>query len=57
MEKIEIVFKDGDCHIWDGKEGRVWDDYAYDGHAFIVKRSGCWVGIYNFDTIAYIFVH
>lgn len=57
MKKIEIAFKSGEKVIWDGNDGREWDDYAYDGSAFIVKYHGAWVGIYNFDVVAAIYAH
>lgn len=56
FNKIEIMFKNGETVTWDGGDGRKWDDYSYDGSAFIVKRDGSWVGIYNFDIIASIYV-
>lgn len=33
-----------------------WDDYCYDGKAFIVKKNGEWVGIYNMDSIISVIV-
>lgn len=54
MEKvIVIVFKNGQEIIWGQNE---WDDYAYDGTAFIVKRANDWVAIYNFDSIISVVV-
>lgn len=57
MSKIVIAFKSGEQVVWDGGEGREWDDYSYDGSAFIVKYHGAWVGIYNFDVVAAIYAH
>ena len=45
---IEITFKNGHSAVWDKSE---WDDYAYDGKAFIIKKDGAWVGIYNMDSV------
>lgn len=47
-ERIEITFKSGETIAYEKGE---WDDYAYDGHAVIVKKGGAWVGIYNFDNV------
>ncbi len=47
---IEIAFKDGHSATWEADKGE-WDDYAYDGKVFIVKKDGSWVGIYNMDCI------
>lgn len=45
--RIVITFKNGHSVTWvDG-----WDDYAYDGKVFIVKKDGAWVGIYNMDNV------
>ena len=57
LSKIEICFKSGECVIWDGRDGFCWDDYSFDGNAFIVKHQGAWVGIYNFSVIASIHVY
>lgn len=54
MDKvIVIVFKNGQEVVWQQNE---WDDYAYDGTAFIIKRGNDWVGIYNFDSIISVVV-
>ena len=45
---IVIVLKNGRKVVWTPEE---YDDYIYDGKAFIVKQNGAWVGIYNFDSI------
>lgn len=47
-EKIEITFKSGETITYDKDK---WDDYAFDGKAVIVKKSGAWIGIYNFDDV------
>lgn len=47
-EKIEITFKSGETITYKVNE---WDDYSYDGKAFIVKKGGAWIGIYNFSDI------
>jgi hypothetical protein len=47
-ERIEITFKSGETISYGKGE---WDDYAYDGKAIIVKKSGAWIGIYNFDDV------
>lgn len=49
--KIEITFKNGESVIYNKGS---WDDYAYDGKAVIVKNNGSWVGIYNFDNVAWV---
>lgn len=51
FEKIEITFKNGESVIYNRGD---WDDYAYDGNAVIVKKQGAWVGIYNFDNVAFV---
>ena len=54
MDKvIVIVFKNGQEVVWQQNE---WNDYAYDGTAFIIKRDNDWVGIYNFDSIISVVV-
>ncbi len=47
---IEITFKNGHSAVWDAEKGE-WGDYAYDGSAFIIKKDGAWVGIYNMASI------
>lgn len=54
MDKIiVIIFKNGNSATWRQEE---WDDYSYDGKAFIIKKCGEWVGIYNFDSIISVVV-
>lgn len=54
MDKvIIIVFKNDNSATWTQDE---WDDYSYDGKAFIIKKDCEWVGIYNFDSIISIIV-
>ena len=49
MDKVlVIVLKNGRKVVWTPIE---YDDYSYDGEAFIVKKNGEWVGIYNIDSI------
>lgn len=54
MDKvIVIVFKNGQEIVWEQNE---WNDYAYDGTAFIIKRGNDWIAIYNFDSIISVVV-
>ena len=49
MDKVIIIrFKNGNSATWTQDE---WDDYSYDGKAFIIKKDREWVGIYNFDSV------
>ena len=50
---IKIVYKDGNV---EEIPARIWDDYQYIDRLFVVKRRGIWIGIYNMDSIACIFV-
>lgn len=52
---IEISFKSGHSARWEADKGE-WDDYAYDGKVFIVKKGGAWVGIYNMDSVLSVVV-
>ncbi len=52
---IEISLKGGHTAIWEASKGE-WDDYSYNGSAFIVKKDGVWVGIYNMDVVHSIIV-
>lgn len=45
---LEITFKSGETITY--SEGE-WDDYSYDGKSVAVKKSGAWVGLYNFDNV------
>ncbi len=47
---LEITLKNGHVVVWDADKGE-WDDYSYDGSAFIVKKDGDYVGIYNMDSV------
>lgn len=52
---IEITFKNGHSANWEADKGE-WDDYAYDGKTFIIKKNGAWVGIYNMDSVISVVV-
>ena len=52
---IEVTFKSGHSATWSAEQGE-WDDYSYDGKAFIIKRNGAWVGIYNMDSVISVVV-
>ena len=52
---IEISFKNGHAGVWEANKGE-WDDYAYDGKVFIIKKDGSWVGIYNMDHVISVVV-
>lgn len=52
---IEICLNNGHSTIWEADKGE-WDDYAYDGGAFIIKKDGTWVGIYNMNHIVSVVV-
>ena len=52
---IEITFKNGHSAAWEANKGE-WDDYAYDGKVFIIKKDGSWVGIYNMDHVISVVV-
>lgn len=52
---IEISFKGGHTVYWEADKGE-WDDYSYNGSAFIIKKDGVWVGIYNMDCVLSIIV-
>lgn len=45
---LHITMRNGETHTIMDDE---WDDYAYDGRAFIVLKDGRWVAIYNFDEV------
>lgn len=53
-EVIEITFKSGETIAYKNGE---WDDYSYDGKSVAVKKSGAWVGIYNFDNVFSVELH
>ena len=52
---IEITFKNGHSAMWEADKGE-WDDYAYDGKVFIIKKGCSWVGIYNMDSVISVVV-
>ena len=52
---IEIAFKNGHSAVWEANKGE-WDDYAYDGKVFIIKKDGSWVGIYNMNHVISVVV-
>ncbi len=52
---IEIALKSGHSAVWEADKDE-WDDYIYDGTAFIVIKDGEWVGIYNMDSIISVVV-
>lgn len=52
---IEITLKNGHTAVWEADKGE-WDDYAYDGAAFIIKKDGAWIGIYNMDHVISVVV-
>ena len=52
---IEVTFKNGHSATLEAEKGE-WDDYAYDGKVFIIKKDGAWVGIYNVDCIISVVV-
>lgn len=53
--KIEISLVGGYSAVWEAEKGE-WDDYAYDGMVFIVKKNGSWVGIYNMNHVISVVV-
>lgn len=47
---------DDNIDIWDADKGE-WDDYTYgDGMAFIIKKDGEQVGIYNMNSVVSIVI-
>lgn len=52
---IEVTFKNGHSAVWEADKNE-WDDYAYDGSAFIIRKDGAWVGIYNMDSVISVVV-
>ena len=45
---IKIYFNDGKV---DEIPSKIWDDYEYNDGLFVVKRCGCWIGIYNMKCV------
>lgn len=54
-EKICVFLKNGSVAEWKSSEDE-WDDYLYDEHAFIIKKDGAYVGVYNMDAVHSIVV-
>jgi hypothetical protein len=52
---INVALKNGMTACWEADKGE-WDDYTYDGKAFIVKKNREYVGIYNMDCVSSIIV-
>lgn len=52
---IKIALKNSHSAVWDANKDE-WNDYAYDGKVFIIKKDGAWVGIYNMDSVISIVV-
>ena len=52
---IEITFNDGHSAAWEAEKNE-WDNYAYDGKVFIIKKNGAWVGIYNISHVISVVV-
>ena len=52
---IEVTLKGGDSAIWEADKGE-WDDYAFLGGVFVIKKNGSWVGIYNMDNVISVVV-
>lgn len=52
---IEVTLNNGHSAVWEAGKGE-WDDYAYDGTIFIIKKSGAWVGIYNMTHVVSVVV-
>lgn len=51
---IEILLKSGDVIHYNPAQ---FTDYKYDGKAFIVIKDCRWIGIYNWDNVAYVEVY
>lgn len=52
---IEVTFKNGRSAVWKADKGE-WDDYVYDGSAFIIKKNGILVGIYSMSSVICVVV-
>ena len=50
---IKVYFNDGKV---DEIPSKIWDDYEYNDGMFVVKRRGCWIGIYNMKCVDCIVV-
>ena len=55
MEKIVVTLKNSVAATWEASKGE-WDDYAYDGKCFVIKKDGKMVGLYNMDAIISVVV-
>ena len=53
--RIEVAFASGHTATWEADKDE-WDDYAYDGKVFIIKKQGSWVGLYNMDHVISVVV-
>lgn len=54
-DTIVVALNNGHSAIWEASKGE-WDDYAYDGTAFIIKKDGVWVGIYKTSHVISVVV-
>lgn len=52
---IEVTFKNSRSAIWEADKGE-WDDYAYDGSAFCIKKNGVLVGLYSINNVVSVVV-
>ena len=52
---IKITLANRHTATWEASKGE-WDDYAYDGKVFIVKKDGSWVGLYNMEHVICVVV-
>lgn len=48
---IKITFKNGQSSAEWKTSKEEWDDYAYDGKLFVIKKDHEWVGLYNMDSV------
>ncbi len=52
---ISVALKTGMTACWESALDE-WDDYCYDGTAFVIKKNGEYVGIYNMDSVISVVV-
>lgn len=52
---IEVTLANRHTATWEADKGE-WDDYSYDGKAFIIKKNGSWVGMYNMNHVICVVV-